>query len=122
MSEKSTCLDTLDDTGSDVTQEACTSIFYQKETVCVPVHVKPYATPGSAKVICCSTPSVSTTRESICTGNQTACSFTVTQDLCIEIPIAFGAEIETGSALVECGGVSETGCDCIADDGTVEQD
>jgi hypothetical protein len=109
MSETSNCLDARD---TDISQESCSSIFYQKETVCVPVYVKPYATPGEAKAFCCSTPAVSNSRESICNGNQTSCSFTVTQDLCIEIPIAFGAEIETGSASVECGGVSETGCDC----------
>jgi hypothetical protein len=55
-------------------------------------------------------------REAMCNGNQTSCSFTVTQSLCIEIPIAFGADIQTGNASVECGDVSETGCDCVEDD------
>lgn len=45
-------------------------------------------------------------------GNQSACSFTITQSLCIEIPISFGAIIETGTAVVQCGTVSETQCDC----------
>lgn len=34
-------------------------------------------------------------------GNQTSCSFTITQSLCIEIPISFGAVIETGTPTVQ---------------------
>jgi hypothetical protein len=89
---------------------SCTTTFYQKETVCVPVHVRPYAIPGVARATCCKTPVVA--RGNVCTGNQTSCSFTVTQELCIAVPISFGAEIETSDAVVECGGVSEEGCGC----------
>ena len=35
-----------------------------------------------------------------------------------EYPISFGAVIETGTAVVQCGTVSETECDCS--DTTVE--
>lgn len=90
--------------------EPCESVFYQKETVCVPVKVTPYAKPGTAKATCCGEPTVNT--ETTCPGTRTYCSFTVTQNLCIEIPISFGAVIETGTATVQCGTVLETGCDC----------
>lgn len=90
--------------------EPCESVFYQKETVCVPVKVTPYAKPGTAKASCCGEPTVHT--ETKCPGTKTYCSFTITQNLCIEIPISFGAVIETGMATVQCGTVSETGCDC----------
>lgn len=46
----------------------CESVFFQRETVCVPV--------------------------------------TVTQTLCIEVPISFGARVETGTATVTCGDVT----------------
>lgn len=88
----------------------CESVFYQKETVCVPVKVTPFATPGTAKATCCGEPIVRTGTQ--CSGNQTSCSFTITQNLCVEIPISFGAVIETGTAVVQCGTVSETECDC----------
>lgn len=90
--------------------EPCKSVFYQKETVCVPVKVTPFAKPGTAKATCCGEPIVRPGGQ--CTGNQTSCSFTITQNLCIEIPISFDAVIETGAAVVQCGTVSETDCDC----------
>lgn len=94
---------------------SCDTTFYQKETVCVPVKVTPFAKPGVAKAICCGEPVIRPGGE--CTGNQTACTFTITQNLCIEIPISFGADIKTGTAVVRCGDVSETECDC-SDEGT----
>lgn len=88
----------------------CESVFYQKETVCVPVKVTPYAKSGMAKATCCGSPIVKSGVQ--CSGNQTSCTFTVTQNLCIEVPISFGAEIETGTASVQCGEVSNEECDC----------
>lgn len=89
---------------------SCTRTFFQKETVCVPVKVTPFATPGGATATCCGEPRVVTDGQ--CVGNRTSCNFVVTQTLCIEIPIQFGAEIETGDAVVQCGDVSEHECDC----------
>lgn len=91
----------------------CESIFYQKETVCVPVNVTPFANPGTATATCCGTPVVESGGS--CSGNRTSCSFTITQTLCIEIPISFGAVIETGTAVVQCGGITEKECDCQGD-------
>lgn len=90
--------------------EGCESVFYQRETVCVPVRVTPFARPGTAKTTCCGEPVVNMGGE--CAGRQTYCAFTVTQNLCVEIPISFGAMIETGTVTVQCGDVTETGCDC----------
>lgn len=90
--------------------EPCETVFYQKETVCVPVKVTPYAKPGTARATCCGEPVVQGGTQ--CAGNQTSCTFTITQNLCVEIPISFGAVIETGTAVVQCGNASETACDC----------
>lgn len=90
--------------------ESCETVFYQKETVCVPVKVTPFAKSGTAKATCCGEPVVKSGAQ--CSGNQTSCSFIITQNLCIEIPISFGAVIETGTAVVQCGTVSEIECDC----------
>lgn len=90
--------------------EPCEAVFYQKETVCVPVKVTPFAKPGTATAVCCGEPQVHTGGQ--CYGNQTSCSFTITQSLCVQIPISFGAMIETGAAVVSCGTVSENQCDC----------
>lgn len=88
----------------------CESVFYQNETVCVPVKVTPYAKSGTAKATCCGNPVVKSGGQ--CLGSQTSCTFTITQSLCIEVPISFGAVIETGNAVVQCGTVSEEKCDC----------
>lgn len=94
-------------------QMPCESTFYQTETVCVPVTVTPFATPGTAKANCCGRATVNPDSE--CPGTNKSCSFTIRQKLCIEIPISFGAVIETGCAVVQCGEVSEVECDCTAD-------
>lgn len=93
----------------------CESVFFQRETVCVPVKVTPFAEPGMAKATCCGEPVV--TVDGACVGSRKSCEFVITQTLCIEIPISFGAKIETGDAVVQCGGVSEEPCDCTDDNG-----
>lgn len=92
----------------------CDTTFFQIETVCVPVTVTPFATPGEATTTCCGDPIVNP--DGRCTGEKKSCSFTIKQRLCIEIPITFGAVIETGEAVVQCGEVTTEPCDCDDDD------
>lgn len=92
------------------TEPSCENTFFQRNRVCVPVTVTPFATPGEATVTCCGQPSVDT--RNTCPGTETSCTFTVTQELCIRIPISFGADVKTGTAKVQCGTVSETPCEC----------
>lgn len=89
---------------------SCESTFYQKETVCVPVTVTPFATSKSATARCCGSTVVA--KQDSCPLGEKTCTFTVTQPLCIEIAIEFGADIDTGEASVICGDVSEEGCSC----------
>lgn len=93
---------------------SCENVFFQKEKVCVPVTVKSFATPGDATVTCCGKPVVM--NQNACPSGNMSCTFTVTQELCIKIPITFGADVETGRATVQCGEVTTTPCDCDADD------
>lgn len=95
-------------------EESCESVFFQTETVCVPVKVTPFAEPGEAKATCCGEPIIK--NEEHCPNGRKSCTFTITQKLCIEIPISFGAVIETGEATVQCGEVSKEPCDCDDDD------
>lgn len=93
---------------------SCKERFFQKAKVCVPVKVKPFAMPGKAIVRCCDDPVIM--NQKMCQGGDDFCNFTVTQELCIEIPIKFGADVETGQAKVQCKDVSQTPCDCDNDD------
>lgn len=95
-------------------EEVCEATFYQKETVCVPVKVTPFAKPGTARTICYGTPEINP--ENTCYGDKTSCSFTVSQSLCIELPISFGALVETGKVSVQYGSVSKEPCDCSESD------
>ncbi|MBS6194928.1 MAG: hypothetical protein KH828_05040 [Clostridiales bacterium] len=91
-------------------EPGCDKVFFQRTNVCVPVTVKPFATPGEANVRCCGRPVVAS--RDTCPGTNESCKFTVTQELCIEIPITFGADVMTGDARVQCGEVSTMPCDC----------
>lgn len=91
-------------------EAACESVFYQRETVSVPVYVAPFAETGTPRVSCCGTPTV--LAEPGRYGTLPSCVFTVTQALCIEVPISFGAVVETGETSVQCGNAAETGCGC----------
>lgn len=90
--------------------ESCESVFYQKETVCVPVMVTPFAKPGTVKATCCGQPQI--TQDGKCTGGKASCTFIVTQTLCIEIPISFGAVIESGTAVIQCKEANQEPCNC----------
>lgn len=92
-------------------ETGCEKTFFQVENVCVPVTITPFATPGEATATCCGETIVNQNTTQ-CPGTRTSCTFTVTQRLCIEIPITFGAVIETGEARVQCGEVTTTPCDC----------
>lgn len=91
-------------------ETGCTRTVYQREDICVPVTVRPFAEAGDASVTCCGTPTVSA---SPCPTSQgTTCTFTVRQSLCIEIPITFSAEVSAGTASVSCGTPSSEPCSC----------
>lgn len=89
---------------------SCESTFYQTETVCVPVTVTPFAKSKGATARCCGETVV--TKQDKCPMGKKSCVFTVTQPLCVEISIEFGADIDTGDASVICGDVSDEGCSC----------
>ncbi|MBQ8815939.1 MAG: hypothetical protein IJZ84_01495 [Lachnospiraceae bacterium] len=98
------------DRGDKEPKEACRIKFFQKEKVSVPVKVTPFAVPGEAKVTCCGRPMVISSSDR--TEERTHCMFKVTQALCIEIPISFGAKVETGEIEVQCGIAGTEECDC----------
>ena len=95
--------------------ETCPATGYQKIQVCVPVTIKPFANPGNTKTTCCGDPVVTAginTCEGVMDGE---CSFTISQQLCIEVPVDFGATSTVGDAAVACGEVSNHNIcnDCI---------
>lgn len=104
--------------------QTCPATAYQQATVCVPVVVRPFASAGIPITFCCGDPIVTPGPVS-CVGTPGgACSFTITQNICVEVPVIFGARTRVGTpAVVECeDATSEDVCtDCgeVVPEGTL---
>ena len=97
--------------------QTCPAVGYQSASVCVPVTVTPFAQAGSTTTKCCGSPVVTPGR-AVCEGVRNgACVFTISQDICVSVPVEFGAQATVGEAFVNCGGASAddvcTGCDAV---------
>ena len=97
--------------------ETCPAIGYQSVSMCVPVTVTPFAQTGTTVTKCCGNP-VITPGISTCGGLRNGtCSFTISQDICVAVPVAFGATAAVGDTYVSCNAVSEK--DICTDCGSV---
>lgn len=95
--------------------QTCPAIGYQSASMCVPVTITPFAQTGATYTKCCGNPVVVPGRIS-CVGERNgSCSFTISQDICVAVPISFGAIASVGDTFVSCNGASaEDICtDCI---------
>lgn len=86
--------------------QSCPTVGYQSASVCVPVTVTPFAIVGTTVTKCCGDPVVTVGRNS-CGGTKNgSCNFTITQDICVAIPVSFGATATVGDTFVNCLGAS----------------
>ena len=80
--------------------QTCPAIGYQSASICVPVTVTPYAQTGVTTTKCCGTPVV-TPGIAVCGGIKNgSCAFTITQDICVAVPVEFGAVATVGDSFV----------------------
>lgn len=95
-------------------EEKCPANIHQDVSVCVPVEVIPVAEAGSTKISCCDDPIV-TPGTCCCPGNR-KCHFTITQKICIKVPIELGVNTEVGDPYIVCGKptTKEICTDCIS--------
>lgn len=93
----------LDDADfTETMDKACPAVGYQKVRVSVPVTIIPFAHTGTTKIKCCGHPIV-TAEDPSCTGKKNGrCSFTISQTICEEIPVEFGATTTVGDTYVDC--------------------
>lgn len=93
----------VNETPADVT---CPAYGYQSATVCVPVTVRPFAIVGATTTTCCGTPIVTpvvTPRPAACAGRRNGtCTFLISQDICVTVPVSFGARATGGDTFVSC--------------------
>ena len=87
--------------------QTCPAVGYQSASICVPVTVTPFAQTGVTMTKCCGEPVVTPGRE-VCGGLKNgSCVFTITQDICVAVPVEFGAIATVGDTFVSCNGSSE---------------
>lgn len=86
--------------------QTCPAVGYQSASICVPVTVTPYAQAGMTTTKCCGNPVVTPGRD-VCSGVRNgSCFFTITQDICVAIPVEFGATATVGDSYVNCNDAS----------------
>ena len=84
-------------------QVGCPTMSYQDVNVCIPVTIKAFGEVGNVKTQCLGKAIVASGCDA-CKGKcGDVCKFTVSQKLRVEVPIIFGARVEGGEALIDCG-------------------
>ena len=110
MSECKTCQEACFDAEQNTAVPSCPAVGYQKVGVCVPVAVAPYAHVGTISARCCGIPVVKSGAAS-CPGEPDGvCCFTISQNICVEVPVEFGANVTIGDTYVNCQGASLENC------------
>lgn len=92
--------------------KGCKTVTYQSATLSVPVTVKPKVSAGDINTFCCGDPVVTPSPyKIICNSKHGSCTFTITQNICVEIPIEFSASAFMACPRVECGEVTNEMCE-----------
>lgn len=90
------------DINPETHDQTCPTVAYQMSSVCVPVTVSPFAKTGATSTKCCGEPIV-TTGKNTCGGVKNGqCVFTISQNICIAVPVEFGATASVGDAYIDC--------------------
>jgi len=92
---------------NEAEQQSCSAITYQSATLSIPVTVNPVVNTGNINTFCCGEPVISISSCSVKNNERPngGCRFTITQSICIEIPIEFSAKAHIETPGVQCGEV-----------------
>ena len=86
--------------------QTCPAVGYQRIGLCVPVTVTPFVHPKATKTKCCGSPKIKSDQMT-CPGKKNGvCTFTISQTICIEVPVDFGATATVDDIYVDCLGAS----------------
>lgn len=87
----------------------CEKVGTQCVEVALPLKVTPTATAGTVTTTCSGSPTVTC----VTADDGLSCTITVTQQVCVHIPIRFGVDAEPETATIACGGTDAAeGCTC----------
>ncbi len=100
-------------------EETCPVVGYVPMSVCSPVTVTPFTNVLPTTTFCCGPPIV-TPGVTPCPGVENgSVSFTITQNICVKVPIEIGATSEVGNPFVNAG--NPTAEDVCTDCGEVSE-
>lgn len=88
-------------------EETCPAVAFVPATVCTPVTVTPFVNELPTTTFCCGDPEVTPIdpeRPVTCLGERNgSITFLITQDICVRVPVEFGATTEVGDIFVQAG-------------------
>lgn len=76
----------------------CNKVSTQCVDVSAPVVLSPTATLGSPTITCQGSP----TTTCVTSSDRTYCTVTLTQQVCVSIPVCYGVNMATGDATISC--------------------
>ena len=88
---------------------ACNKVITQCVDVTAPVILQPTAALGTVTVSCQGAPTVTCSTD----ASGTCCTVTLTQQICVTIPVRYGVTMNSGEPVIscaECGGAPPCGC------------
>lgn len=86
----------------------CNKITTQCVDVTAPVTLMPTASVGTVTVSCQGTPSVTCTTDPC----GTSCTITLTQQICVSVPVRYGVTMNTGEPTIACCDGAPGSCAC----------
>ncbi|MEG1917744.1 MAG: hypothetical protein RRY95_02320 [Oscillospiraceae bacterium] len=86
--------------------QTCPAIGYQSANICVPVTVTPFASAGTTVTKCCGSPVVMPGKAACGGIKNGTCTFTISQGICVAVPVDFGATASVGESFVDCSDAS----------------
>jgi hypothetical protein len=99
----------------------CPTTAYQNATICVPVTISPYAKAGRTRTCCCGDPIVSCCKEPDPRCTSKSCCFTLTQTICVAVPVVFGADAIIGDYCVDFDETSKEDVNAIFEKDEIDQ-
>jgi len=97
--------------------DICPAVGHQFISVCLPVEITPFAKVGAASITCKEEPKIQSGCTPCCGTKNGTCAFTISQTICVELPVFFGASTYVGDTYVDClGRTCDSGCDDTCED------
>jgi len=90
-------------------EATCDAVGHKMVDISIPVSVTPFARVGTITTRCCGEPTI-TPGINVPSGPSTNCDFTISQRICVEVPVEFGATVTPGEEHVECTGEGCENC------------